>query len=375
MTFPAGATPLIVRAAQRARGSKADRALFDELRERCEGEEVKGGVAGRHGETGFRLSVLPKQQGYVVSVPCPLAGRSRVTRKGALDRWMEGFVPAVPFRSRETRFDREFNVQTRDMELTAAILTRPTNRAEVRRLFEHGVRDVHLDGERGQVTCPRKALGREPTAEQVLELVEPLARIADAVRAFAAHHEVRPSPKHDPVVVAAWSALGLSGVAGFAMLIGGSVEFPLARPARFLPLAALLGLPAVAPAVLLLALAVQRRTAPFGLVRGLSAVALLVVPLFVSGGLLLANGVLDRSAPVERIVTIVGKKVRRNDGGNTHHAGLASWWTEGDVRWVRVPRATYERIEPRVSRMRIRTHAGRLGHEWLGDGHRLADGE
>jgi len=344
---------------------KADAALIEQLQQRCGGGVTKEAFHAKHGSVEFELSYLPKQQGYVVSVACRLAGRFRITRKGALDRRMEAFVPAIRFRARDARFDRDFNVQTRDLQITSGVLTRQPNRAAVRRLFDRGVQAVHLDGEWVRAIGKRKALGTKPVAEAILGLVEELAVIADAVTAFAARHGARPSSKNDPVVVASWTGLGVLGVLGFAMLIAGAIEYTLVQPARFLLPCALFGLPAVLPVVVALAFAVQRRTSPYGLVRGLAGLSMLVVPLFVSGALLLSNGLFDQSPAEEHVVTVVGKSVKEDKNEPSYHAGLASWWIEGDVRWLNISKATYDMLEPNVSRMQVRTHPGRLGYEWI----------
>jgi len=365
MSYPVSGVALIAEAAYRSRYSKADAALLEELTARCGGELRKEGFVGRHAGVEFRLSFLAKQQGFVVSVPCRLVGRFRVTRKSALDRRMAEFVSARALPSRDARFDHGFTIDTRDREATAAVLTSGPNRLQVRKLFKLGARELRLDGERIQVTCARKALGREPKGEDLLALVEPLSQLAAAVDHFAAHHEARPAPKNDPRIVLAWSLLGLLGVSGFAMLIAGGVEYTLVRPASFLLPCAIFGLPAVLPVLFILSLVVRHRSAPFGLLRGLAALALVVAPLFVSAGMLLANGLFDGSPAQEHHAVVTGKSTRVDKNEVRYHAGLESWWTAGEVRWLRVSEATYERIEPRGSRMRVRTHPGTLGYEWI----------
>ena len=64
-------------------------------------------------------------------------------------------------------------------------------------------------------------------------------------------------------------------------------------------------------------------------------------------------------------MTVVGKSVRKNDNKLRYHAGLEPWWTDGDIRWVRISKATYDTLELNVSRMEIRTHPGWLGYEWF----------
>lgn len=361
---------LLAEGAYKTRFSKADKELIEQLLQRCEGELGKAGLEARHGDLEFKLNFLPKQQGFVLSVPCPLAGRFRVTRQGALDRWMKIFVPALQFRSRDSRFDSDFNVQTRDLELTSFVLTKQPNRAIVGRLLDRGVRAVHLSGDRVEVTGPRKGLPDKNATDDVLNMVAELSQLAACVTKFSAHHEVRPSPKTDLAVAGSWAALVFLGVSGFAMLIAGGTQFTPVLPSDFVWPCLLIGLPAIAPAATLLALAVQRRTSPYELVRLLSVVSALVVPLFISGSLVFANGVLDSSPAEERVVTVLDRKAKKNDGDMRYRACLQSWWAVDDVRWVRISKATYDAIQPNSTRMLVRTRPGRLGHEWL-DGYSI----
>lgn len=147
MVIPATAVAQLGEATYQARFSKSDATLIETLLRCCDGELRKGALAANHGNIEFKLSFLPKQRGFAIAVGCRIAGRIKVTREGALDRWMEGFVPAWRFQSRDARFDRDFRVQTRDLELTSAILTKRTLRAAVRGLFDRGAQSVHVDGE------------------------------------------------------------------------------------------------------------------------------------------------------------------------------------------------------------------------------------
>ncbi len=365
MSFHPTGVAMMAEAAYRSRYSKPDADLIEELCHKHGGEMHKATLHAKHEGTEFHLTFLPKQQGYVVSIACTLAGRFKVTRKTGLDRWMKSFVPAIPFRSRDERFDREFNVQTRDMEVTSALLTRPTNRAAVHKLFERGVRIVHLDGDRIKCTSPRKALSKTHPTRALLEVVESMTTLAAATTKFATHHEVRPVSKHDPLVIASWVTLGLLGIAGFFLLIAGGVEFTPVRPATFLLPCAIFGLPPIFPVIALLAMIVQRRTSPYGLVRGLAALAMVVVPLFVSGGMLTANGLFDDSSATDHVVTVIDKSRREDKNKVKYHVGLESWWTEGDSRWLQVSKRTYDQLVPDITRMRVRTREGRLGYEWI----------
>ena len=256
-------------------------------------------------------------------------------------------------------------MRTRDLRLTSDLLTQRPNLAAVRQLFELGVQFVHLDGDRIKVTVPRKALGSQPAAEDLLALVEQLAVIAGALARIATGGSYRPAPKQDPVVVISWTVLGVLGLLGFVMTLVGGLEYTPVLPARFLRLCALFGPLAVAPVVFGLTLAVQQRTSPYALVRGLALLSCFVVPLFISGSLLLANGMLDDSPVQERTVPVLDKSARKNKNEMKYSAGLASWWTAGDTRWLQVSKATYDLLKPHESHMLVRTHEGVLGHEWI----------
>ena len=357
----APATTSVARRLQRAGRPKADTALIEELGELCGGEMRGAIVYAEHGGVAFELRFLPKQQGWVVSVPCRPAGRFRVSPKTVLDRWMEGFVPALSFRSHDPRFDRDFNVHTRDVHGVATLLTKAPGRDAVRAVFERGAHRLHLDGDHVRATVSRRTLGKSPGAAPFLALVETLAPLARAATAFAARRGERTPPEHDAVVVGSWIALGLAGVLGVGMLAVGAAEFPLVDPSPFLVPCALIGLPALIPVVFALALAVQGRSSPYGLVRGLAGVAALVVPFFVSGALLLSNGLFDDGPREERAVRVVHKRAKKQKNELRYHAGLESWRFEDEVRWLPVSKATYEALEPGVSMMSVRTGPWAVG--------------
>ena len=349
----------------RAKHGKGDDALLSALAERCAGAVEKGVLTAVHAKREFRLAFQPQQQRFTLSVDCGLVGRFRITRKNGLDRWMEDFVPARRFHSYDARFDHDFNVQTRDEELTKAILTKKPNRQAVRRLVESGGQAVHLTGARLEVGGTRKGLGAEPDPARVLDMVADLVALVEEVEAFAKRHEVRVAPKHDALLASAWTALATLGVAGFVLFLYGALSHPLVRPSEAVLPCLLLGLLPVPPVVFALALAVQMRTSPYGLVRGLAGLAFVVVPLFVTGSLLTSNGLLDGSPTERHDVSVERTNVRKQKDEERYYAGVRAWWSGGDLRWLRVSRSHFERLEPGVSRMVVETRAGALGHPWI----------
>ncbi|MEQ8768098.1 MAG: hypothetical protein RL885_29615 [Planctomycetota bacterium] len=340
--------------------------LTEEIGRLCRGESKKTDVRGERGGREIRVRALPKKQGLVVSVGCARAGRFRVTRQNGLDRWMADFVPAWRFRSYDVRFDREFNVRTRDLEVTSSTLANPIGRAAVRKLFELGIHMLTLETDRLDVMIASKQLGDE-SESKVFAILTDLGSIADAVDRFAKRHEVHPSQKMDAGLAFTSIGLTLIGLLGGGLLMAGTIEYPLVRPASILLLCAAIGFPSILPAVCAVALGLQHRTAPYSLVRGFALLAFFVVPLFTSGTIVFLNGICDSSPGQEHVVTVLGKTVRENKNGVRYQAALESWWSEGDVRWVDVSKSLFDQLEPNVTRMRATTHPGWLGYEWLDD--------
>lgn len=364
---------VVAGAAKGARFNEANKALMAELGARCDGELRNGALFASYRGLEFRLRFHAQMPTFALSIVCPEAGRFKLTFKRGVDRWMETFVPARAFRSRDARFDQEFSVQTRDPEVTSATLTKPQNRAAVRALMQSCCTSVRLEDGRMKVFGNRQALGDKPNADLILQLLDQLASLARSVQNFAQHHELRPAPARDPVVVMCWLALGAVGFAGALALVVGVKNFPVVESLTFAGWCALASVLCVGPAAFLLMLAVQRRSSPYGLVRGLVGASLLVVPALVSGGMVLANGLFDETPAQEHLASIVGKSARESDEGTIRYrAGLEPWWPGGDVRWVRISRETHDSIIPEVSQMQIHTHPGWLGYAWI-EGYRLRD--
>ena len=369
MTSPTSGASVAVKRAYKLRYTKAEAALLEELRQRCGGELQKGGLFAKHGTTDFQLSFLPKQQGYEVSVVLPARGSlpghaqgSPRPTDGGLRTGHPHSVPATPA-STATSTCRRATCGS-----PPASSPRQPNRAAVWQLFEQGVRAVLLDGDRIKAIGKRKALGDECCRRGHPgpgRRARPDRR--RNVTAFAARHGARPSPKNDPVVVISWTALGVLGVLGFAMLIAGAIEYH-ARAAGALPAA-------------VCALRTARRRArrhsrwPSPCSAAPRPTASCADwpgsrngrrPALRVGRLLLSNGLLDSTPAEEHVVTVVGKSVKKDK--NEADATTPAWRPGGSratCAGCRISKATYDLLEPNVSLMQVRTHPGKLGYEWF----------
>lgn len=342
MTIPVGATGY---QRQQARKFKpGDLALFEALAERTGGTVIKGAFHGTHEGVEFRVRPIDQSKRFILSVVCPFAGRFRITRSTAFDRWLAGFIPAWPLPSRDARFDRDFCVQTRDRELTSRVITDPDCRSTLRALLDGPGSSVTLEGERVKLYGPRTALGLAPDVDVVLGLIAQLGTLGRVITGFTRGHEVRASPAHDAAKIIGWTTVLVLLVLGCATFLSATKLVPLLHPDRFLWMNLGIGLAAVPFAALGLAHLVAGRTAPGKLLVPLVLIALFALPLTTTGTAYLANGLLDRGVATAHTAPITHTHTYKNKSNRRYQVGIDAWWTPDDIRWFRVGRETYDDV-------------------------------
>jgi hypothetical protein len=342
MTYPAHA------ATKKRQYSKkyaaGDRALREQLVARCGGEIRKGAVFATHNGIDFRVRMIDQSQKFVLSVVCPFAGWFRITRASGWDRWLASFLPALPLPSRDTRFDHDHCVQTRDLEVTGQVVTNAGCRRTIRELLHAKGHAVTLEGDRVKLHGPRAELGPEPDVDAVLALVEQLATLGKVISDFSRGHELRPEPKHDRFKILSWASLIGLFVVGAASLLIAIQAYALLDADGFLLVALAGGLAAWPVVVFSLMQLVSGRTAPGRLLWPLALLALFTVPLASAGTAYLLNGLLDHEPSTARLEPIVDTRTRMKDKKRRHDVGIEAWWALGETRWFRVTEATYDDV-------------------------------
>jgi hypothetical protein len=79
------------------------------------------------------------------------------------------------------------------------------------------------------------------------------------------------------------------------------------------------------------------------------------------------NRVVDSSAPEIHRQVIWGKDYGRNPNAPGHYFFWVEWWNRPGqpIEILRVDKSNYDRAIPRRSILRLRSHPGALGYEWI----------
>jgi hypothetical protein len=345
-----------------------DAALMEALTARTGGKVIKGAFHGTLEGLDFRVRPIDQSKRFILSVVCPFAGRFRVTPAGRLDRWLAGILPSARLPSRDTRFDREVCVQTRDREVTGRVITDPNCRKAVRALLDGPGTAIALEGDRVKLYGPRQALGLEPDVDTVLGLIAQLGSIGRVITDFTRGHEVRATPAHDSAKIIAWSSVIGLFLLGGAAFITAHVKLPLLHPAGFLWTLLGIGLALVPFVAFGLAHLVSGRTAPGRLWLPLVLLALFAVPLATAGAAYLFNGLADHGDAILYTVPITHTHTYKQKNKRRYQVGIDAWWAEEEVRWFHVRGSVYGTVRAGGDFiMKLRVRPGRLGQPWIED--------
>ena len=375
--IPPGVINNASKGAYRKKYKQSDDALMKELLARFGGEMRKTTLVTHHGEIEFHLRFDANEGAYQLIVPCRLAARFSIKRKGRLERGMASFVPAWSIRSHDPRFDEAYSIHTRDLRVTEDVVCQRPVRDAVNKLMARQARGIHLEAEWVRATGSRRSLGKHIDIDNLLVMVEEVAVIAKAVSHWAKSHEIRPAPKGDRAVLTIAVVLTVVALTGIAMMVVGGGNYPLVNGVAFLPYALAASCAALLFAIVPIVVGLSHRTSPYVLVFSFCIFALMAVTLFVGSSMLLGNGLFDdgpRTVYVEPICCkrwTQNKKEKKNNKAR-YFAGYTTERSANGMVWLRVPKPTYDSIEEERHGMVVTTAAGAFGFPWL-VGYRVVD--
>ncbi len=377
ITIPPAAMAKASASSYRKQYKQSDDALMQELLGRFGGEMRKHTLVTHHGSLEFHLRFDANEGVYQLIVPCRLAARFTIKRKGRLERAMASFVPAWSIRSHDPRFDATYSIHTRDLRVTEDIVCQRTVRDAVNKLMARHASGIHLEGEWVRATGSRKSLGKQIDIDELLVMVEELGVIADAVSRWAKTHETRPAPKRDHAVVTISVILTVVALAGIAMFFVGAGNYRLVNAAAFVPYALGASFAALLFAIVPVTVGLSHRTSPYILVFSFAVFTFMAVTLFVGSAMLLGNGLFDQGGRTVHVNPICCKRWTQNKKEKKKDTAryFAGYPTERDANgmaWFRVNKSTYDAIEEERHGLVVTTSSGALGFPWL-VGYRVVD--
>lgn len=305
-----------------------------------------------------------KPSHLIVRVACEIPGDFTLVPEGWFDRFCKRIGLAHEIQTGDRLFDELCYVQTDTPEFARTYLADGERRQAVRRLFEMGFRSLDHDGTTLTATWTGYPHGEADSADYAQQAAEALVPLTRNIPARPARTGRRRLSR---------KSLRWVGVGGLVVGIGLSIALAFTMTANGFPINhwGLLGtvLPLVG-----LALLVYLWLAAW-LVRGHSTSHLQFFSLAVAGVLILPpvgvlvaerlNRWLDGSPAKEHVQIITAKEAKKKKNSTNYTASLAHWDDPTRTLELRIDGSTYGRIEPNRSRMKVVTHAGWLGFEWI----------
>ena len=294
-----------------------------------------------------------------VSVPTALDEDLTVTRESGSDAFFKRIGFSVEVQTGDAAFDQEFYLSSRSPEFIRALFAPAQNRDVVRALFAQGFDQLELQG--GSLTTRKKGENEPLEVDALFRAVESLARLRATAQAARA---VLPPPGGpttarlqliNGAVIVVLLALSVLAISWARPVIGGEL-LVLWDTLRW-------SVPALLVASMALASALRGRPSAHREFGAAFLTCLLGIPAGVWAAVMLVNERLDVSEAVVHEARLLDK--RETHGKRDHYyVTLASWHPGGASEEIEVSGGAYSSARPRQLWI-VRTHAGRLGYEWV----------
>lgn len=309
---------------------------------------------------------------FMVMLDAPSPAAFQVTREGRLERFFKGLGFTVEVQTGESRFDREFFLQTDTPGFARQVFSGARQREAIRRLFRQGFNRVTHDGK----TLNAKVSPFKLSEDNLDGLVETAVRaLRDLAEDLSRYDIGAPRRTREQWKTRRTIAYGISitlAVAGTGLLLWGNAAFtPLDKMVLFLE-----GLGYAVPAfgaflIFLWYWLKGHSTSHTHLLVNL-CIAVVALPAAAYGGLMVANGALDTAPPREHVAAVLGRHYSSTKNGKNYYLHLRSWRTSPGEEQLQVDHGTYQRAPANQAWLGVTTRAGHLGHEWL-VGYRLVE--
>lgn len=304
---------------------------------------------------------------FRIWLECPAEGSFRLGREGWLVGLFKWLGISMEIQTGDSRFDREFYIQTDMVNFTRRFLASPDTREAIRRIHASGYPEFSLDGEiieaRRSPFTPLKGTADLETDTVVRELKWLAGQVPEESR------EPRlagmPAWKLRRNVV--YVLTGFGAAAGLGLTLLGLH--------RYTPLRAMdvftFSLGYVVPAFLVFTVIsvhlLKGRSSSYKDVLSNLLFSLIGFPLTGFGGTMVLNGALDETDVVYHDARVTGKHYTTSRNTRSYYLEITSWNGNAGGEQVRVSHGVYHRAKVGRSVLTVGTRAGRLGFEWITD--------
>jgi hypothetical protein len=302
---------------------------------------------------------------FRIWLDCPAAGSFRLGREGWLEGLFKRLGVSVEIQTGDSRFDREFYIQTDTVDFTTGFLASPDTREAIRRIYAGGFREFSLDGETIEARRTPFSPAKDTIGLETEAVVRELKRLTGQVPEESGENRMAGMPAWKLRRNVVYVLTGLAAAAGLGLtLLGLKLYTPLRAMDVFI-----FSLGYVVPALLVFTVAsihlLKGRSASYKDVLYNFLFSLIGFPLSGFGGAMVLNGALDEADVIYHDARVTGKHYTTSRNSRNYYLEITSWNGKAGGEKIKVSHTVYRRAKVDRSVLIVGTRPGRLGFEWI----------
>lgn len=303
---------------------------------------------------------------FQVSVPCSKDIRFTISREKGTHRFFKGIGISKEIETGDRLFDDEFYISTNSEDQMQQLLSDEKIREKIRDIFANDFKVISYKGRVMETRISPFSPRDDFDVPMIRETSERLNDIAKHIPEEGRTYPAAITPDWKIKRIVAITIPLIIELFGILLLIFGLIKYtPLDKGSVILK-GAIYGLPFLALFLPFAFFMVKGRSKSHVWLIIISFISLTAFPAMGAGILVFMNGALDNAPAETYTVSVIRKYDTRSDNSIHYHIVTESWrgYSEEDIS---VNRTVYRATKPNQTIMKITTHTGRFGYEWMED--------
>jgi len=302
---------------------------------------------------------------FRIWLDCPSPGSFTLGKEGRLDRLCKHLGICVEIQTGDDIFDSEFYVRTDTVAFTRTYLAKPDIRQAMKAISRGGFPEISHDGSILQAGVSPFHPVKEAGSIEIESVVRELTQLANEI----------PSESYEPRIIGvpAWKIRRnvvytfsiLLMVAGAGLYFWGHYQYPPLHGRDVFMYVLGYVIPAGLLFIVLSIVLLKGRSSSHTdvLINGLFAI--IGIPLFGFGGVVVLNGFFDESAVVYHDARVTDRHYTSSRSSKTYYLKVRSWNGRAAGENIEVDSSFYHRVRVGDTILTVGTRSGYLGFEWL----------
>jgi len=329
------------------------------------GQTYESQVDGTHFFYKYYAGSKNNPSYFKIWITCPSRGAFRIGRETALDRLFKNLGITVELQTGDSRFDRDYFINTDAVAFTSTCFSSSERRRAVNELFKLNFKKISHDGNILEIKITPFTFSENFDKATVEAAVKQLEALGRNMPEDYYERRVAGTPAWKLQRNIIYTVSITSVVLGVVALILGNVSYPPMDPFDIFKDSLKHSIPAL---LIFIALSVYmlkgRSSSHVDLLVNL-CISLIGIPLLVYSGMVSGNGYLDKTPAVYHAVRTAGKRYSKSKNTTTYYVLLESWRDSHATEEINVNKRSYDQVHSGMTFMGITTRMGYLGYEWL----------